>query len=572
MQHLLDSLNRDEADKMALDALYPDKQEWQALLNQFISHVDEKELLELETTLAGDTVTYCHSELNKPVCELTELEKTFSSVNIPEFPVKTGTYVQYLREDILNHVIPVSSPAFVGHMTSALPTHLPALGKILTALNQNLVKLETSHVLTALERQVLGMMHKLIYNRDDDFYQQWLHNGDHALATFCSGGTLANLTAMWACRNQLMPAKGDFAGIAREGLARGLIHYGYSGLAILVSELGHYSLKKTVDVLGLGQDALVKVDTDKDGRICIDALRAQLQNLHQRNIKPMAIVGIAGTTETGAIDPLNVLADIAEQEQCHFHVDAAWGGASLLSERYRHLFKGIERADTVTIDAHKQMYVPMGSGMVLFRQPALADAIAQHANYIVRKGSKDLGRHTLEGSRSAMSLMLHSNFHLLGRRGLGHLIDAGIDKAKQFADLIRQQEDFELISEPQLCLLTYRYVPRAVLQKLREEAEPVRQKLNEALNALNQNIQTMQWAAGKTFVSRTCLHPVQWSRQPTIVFRVVLANPLTTPEILENMLEEQRRLAQQSPYWQVLQDLCPIDLKRQHNNKCANSL
>ncbi|MDC9613821.1 putative pyridoxal-dependent aspartate 1-decarboxylase [Xenorhabdus khoisanae] len=555
MLYFLDGLNPDEADKSALHTSCPDGQEWQTLLDQFIPHAGEEELLELETSIAGDPVTYCQHELNKPVHELAELEKQFTSVIIPELPVDTGTYVRHLSEDVLNHVVPVSSPTFVGHMTSALPKHLPALGKILTALNQNLVKLETSHVLTALERQVLGMMHKLVYNRDDDFYQQWLHNGSHALATFCSGGTLANLTAMWACRNQLMPANGDFSGLAREGLARGLIHYGYNGLAILVSELGHYSLKKTVDVLGLGQDALVKVATDRNGRICIDALLTQLQNLRQRNIKPMAIVGIAGSTETGSIDPLNVLADIAEQEQCHFHVDAAWGGASLLSERYRHLFDGIERADTVTIDAHKQMYVPMGAGVVLFRQPTLTDAIAQHANYIVRKDSKDLGRHTLEGSRSAMSLMLHSNFHLLGRRGLAHLIDASIEKARQFADLIRQQEDFELISEPQLCLLTYRYVPSMVLQALREGPESAKQKLHDMLNALNQNIQAMQWTAGKTFVSRTSINPAQWNRQPTTVLRVVLANPLTTPEILEDMLEEQRQLALQSPFWQTLQDL-----------------
>ncbi|MDC9595330.1 pyridoxal-dependent aspartate 1-decarboxylase PanP [Xenorhabdus anantnagensis] len=524
----------------------------------FLDSLDEQEwqtLLELETDIAGDPVTYCLRKLNKPMHELTELESKFSSVIIPDSPVNTGTYAQYLSKDILNHVVPVSSPTFVGHMTSALPKHLPVLGKILTALNQNLVKLETSHILTALERQVLGMMHKLVYNHDESFYKQWLHNGDHALATFCSGGTLANLTAMWACRNQLMPADDDFAGLAREGLARGLLHYGYSGLAILVSELGHYSLKKTVDVLGLGQDALVKVDTDKDGRICIDDLLTQLQKLRQRNIKPMAIVGIAGSTETGSIDPLNILADIAEREQCHFHVDAAWGGASLLSERYQHLFAGIERADTVTIDAHKQMYVPMGSGMVLFRQPTLTDAIAQHANYIVRKGSKDLGRHTLEGSRSAMSLMLHSNFHLLGRQGLARLIDASIEKARQFADLIRQQEEFELISEPQLCLLTYRYVPPMVLQALREGPESVKQQLHESLNALNQSIQAMQWSAGKFFVSRTCIKPVQWNRQPTTVLRVVLANPLTTLEMLGNMLEEQRQLARQSPFWQDLQDL-----------------
>ncbi|CDL81871.1 pyridoxal-dependent aspartate 1-decarboxylase PanP [Xenorhabdus szentirmaii] len=554
MLHFLDSLDRNEADKTTPDTSCMEQQEWQALIDQFISHVDEEQLLELETNIAGDPVTFCHRELNKPICELTELEKMFSSVDIPESPVEAKAYIRHLETDVFNQVVPVSSPTFVGHMTSALPTHLPALSKILTALNQNLVKLETSHVLTALERQVLGMMHKLVYDRDDDFYHQWLHDGDHALAAFCSGGTLANLTAMWACRNQLMPADGDFSGIAREGLARGLLHYGYNGLAILVSELGHYSLKKTADVLGLGQDALIKVNTDRNGRICIDDLHTQLQHLHERNIKPMAIVGIAGTTETGAIDPLNVLADIAEREQCHFHVDAAWGGASLLSERHRHLFAGIERADTVTIDAHKQMYVPMGSGMVLFRQPALTDAIAQHANYILRKGSKDLGRHTLEGSRSAMSLMLHSNFHLLGKRRLGNLIDASIEKAQQFANMIRQQDDFELISEPQLCLLTYRYAPQAVLQALCEGPDARKQTLHEALNALNQNIQTMQWTAGNSFVSRTCLRPVQWAGQPTIVFRVVLANPLTTLEMLDDMLKEQRQLAQQSPYWKTLQD------------------
>ncbi|PHM60987.1 pyridoxal-dependent aspartate 1-decarboxylase PanP [Xenorhabdus ishibashii] len=555
MRYFPDNLDHDEADKKTLNTHCLDAQEWQALLDQFISCIGEEDLAKLETEIAGDPVTYCLHKLNTPIHKLAELENQFSSVIIPESPVDAGAYVQHLSENILNQVVPVSSPTFVGHMTSALPRHLPALGKIVTALNQNLVKLETSHILTALERQVLGMMHKLVYHCDETFYKQWLHNSDHALATFCSGGTVANLTAMWACRNQLMPADGDFAGLAREGLARGLIHYGYSGLAILVSELGHYSLKKTVDILGLGQDALIKVDTDKDGRICIDALFIQLQKLRQRNIKPMAIVGIAGTTETGSIDPLDILADIAEQEQCHFHVDAAWGGASLLSERYRHLLTGIERADTVTIDAHKQMYVPVGAGMVLFRQPTLTNAIAQHANYIVRKGSKDLGRHTLEGSRSAISLMLHSNFHLLGRQRLAGLIDASIEKAQQFADLIRQQEDFELISEPQLCLLTYRYVPPKVLPALREGSEQVKQQLHEFINVLNQNIQAMQWTAGKSFVSHTTLNPVQWARQPTTVLRVVLANPLTTLAILENMLKEQRQLAQQSPLWQTLHNL-----------------
>ena len=110
-----------------------------------------------------------------------------------------------------------------------------------------------------------------------------------------------------------------------------------------------------------------------------------------------------------------------------FTTDAleAWGGATLLSERERGRFAGIERADSVVIDAHKQFYVPMGAGMVLFRDPSWTQEIVQHANYIVRKGSVDLGRHTLEGSRGAAAVMLYANLHLLGRKGLARLIDTG---------------------------------------------------------------------------------------------------------------------------------------------------
>ncbi|WP_350609444.1 pyridoxal-dependent decarboxylase, partial [Pseudoalteromonas sp. 41-MNA-CIBAN-0057] len=89
------------------------------------------------------------------------------------------------------------------------------------------------------------------------------------------------------------------------------------------------------------------------------------------------------------IDPLEDMANLAQEINCHFHVDAAWGGATLLSNTHRHLLKGIEHADSITIDAHKQMYVPMGAGLVLFKDPAATDAIEHHAEYILRKGSKD---------------------------------------------------------------------------------------------------------------------------------------------------------------------------------------
>ncbi len=484
-----------------------------------------------------------------PVGACATREAQFTSVDLPEDPTAPQAHADHLLHDVFRHVMPVASPAFVGHMTSSLPSFMPSLAKIVAALNQNVVKLETSGALTGLERQVIGMLHKLVFSRDGGFYAQWLHNPEHSLGAFCAGGTTANLAALWASRNNVLRARDGFPGLHNAGLMAALRHYGYDGLAIVVSERGHYSLRKAADVLGIGRDNLVPVAVDGDGRIRIDKLRETLADLKVRNIRPMAIVGIAGSTETGAVDPLDAMADVAQEAGCHFHVDAAWGGATLLSERERWRFAGIERADSVVIDAHKQFYVPMGAGMVLFRDPAWTQEIIQHANYIVRKGSVDLGRHTLEGSRGAAAVMLYANLHLLGRKGLARLIDTGIDNAKYFASLIEQQPDFELDSRPQLCILTYRHVPEAVRAALLSASTPAerREQIQQALDALTISIQEMQRDAGRSFVSRTQLTSSQWGGRAIAVFRVVLANPDTTHDILQGVLAEQRALAAQSP-------------------------
>ena len=320
-------------------------------------------------------------------------------------------------------------------------------------INQNLVKIETSKAFTPLERQVLGMMHHLAYGQNDAFYSKWMHSAKTSLGAFCSGGTVANITALWIARNRLLKADGEFTGIASQGIVAGMLHYGYRGLAVLISERGHYSLGKSVDLLGIGRDNLVGIKTTDDNKVDVNAMRDKARELESKGIKVMAIVGVAGTTETGNIEPLNEMADLAQEINCHFHVDAAWGGATLLSNTYRPLLNGIERADSITIDAHKQMYVPMGAGLVLFKDPAATDAIEHHAEYILRKGSKDLGSHTLEGSRPGMAMLVHACLRVIGRKGYEMLIDRSIKKARYFADLIKADEDFELISEPELCLL-----------------------------------------------------------------------------------------------------------------------
>lgn len=478
---------------------------------------------------------------------LKEIEKDFSNAHIPEQPQFVSDHTQYLLDTLVSHSVHTASPSFIGHMTSALPYFLMPLSKIMIALNQNLVKIETSKAFTPLERQVLGMIHRLIYGETDHFYQQWMHSAEHSLGAFCSGGTIANITALWVARNNALKAEGDFPGVEKAGLFKAMRHYGHEGLAILVSERGHYSLKKAADVLGIGQEGLVAVKTDAHNRICPHDLEQKITELKANKIKVFAVVGVAETTETGNIDPLRTIAQICQREQIHFHIDAAWGGATLMSNRYRGLLDGVELADSVTIDAHKQLYIPMGAGMVLFKDPNAMRSIEHHAQYILRQGSKDLGSHTLEGSRSGMAMLVYASMHIISRPGYQLLIDQSIEKARYFADLIDAQTDFELVSQPELCLLTYRYLPEHVRMALEKSQGVQRAQLNELLNELTKFIQKKQRETGKSFVSRTQLNPHQWDKLATIVFRVVLANPLTTKEILHNVLDEQREIAQQAP-------------------------
>ncbi|MDG1733535.1 MAG: putative pyridoxal-dependent aspartate 1-decarboxylase [Thalassotalea sp.] len=476
---------------------------------------------------------------------LFEIEKDFADSKIPEQPQYVSDHTHHLLDKLISQSVHTSAPSFIGHMTSALPYFILPLSKLMTGLNQNLVKIETSKAFTPLERQVLGMMHRLVYKQDDGFYQQWMHSAEHSLGAFCSGGTVANITALWVARNLLLKADGDFKGVAQEGLFKALKHYGYDGLAILVSDRGHYSLKKAADILGIGRDNVIAIKTDANNRIDCLELEKQCEALASQNIKVMSIVGIAGTTETGNIDPLRKVAEIARKFDCHFHVDAAWGGATLLSNKYRNLLDGIELADSVTIDAHKQMYVPMGAGLVVFKDPSAVAGIEHHAEYILRKGSKDLGSHTLEGSRPGMAMLVYASMHVISRPGYELLINQSIEKAKYFANLIELDDDFQLVTEPELCLLTYRYVPKAVQDFLKTASKENEYKINIELDKLTKSMQKRQRETGQSFVSRTRIEVDIPLLEKISVFRVVLANPLTTQEILEAILVEQKQIAAQ---------------------------
>ncbi len=474
---------------------------------------------------------------------LLKLSNRFKNSCISKNPAKKlADVIKGIIEDIAPHAVNVASPYFIGHMTSAIPFFMVHLQTIVTALNQNLVKLETSKVASIFERQVLAKIHRLIYDNDDSFYDHHIQRPGSTLGTFVEDGTLANLTALWVARNAFFKPIEGFDGVEKEGMASAYNAFGIDRCVVLVSQLGHFSLRKSGGVLGIGNKYFLSIDVDRNNRMDITKLKETIKAIKTDSCKTkiLAVVGIAGTTETGTVDPLFEIAEICDKHNIHFHVDAAWGGPTLLSEKYKTLLSGIHLADSVTIDGHKQFYMPMGCGMVYFKNPSIMDNIAYYASYVNRPGSVDLGIRSIVGSRSAMSLILGSSLEIMGTMGYALLIDHGIETARAFAEEINKRPLFELITEPQLNILTYRIFPNKIEIELNNADSKKKKELNQKLNHINITVQRLQREAGKSFVSRTTLK--RTANEEKVVLRSVIMNPMTNMKIIREILDEQEEI------------------------------
>jgi glutamate decarboxylase len=473
---------------------------------------------------------------------LRTLAEKFRESRLPAEPSRASDYLDYLAENVVAHSTRTASPRFIGHMTSALPYFVRQLAQLMTAMNQNVVKLETAKAFSFYERQTLAMMHRLVFGLPGEFYERHVQDGESTLGAIVSGGTLANLTALWCARNAALGPREGFAGVEAEGMAAALKHYGYENAVVIGSELMHFSFDKAAGLLGFGTRQLVKVPVNRRHRVDLAALERTVAECRERNHLVLALVGVAGTTDSGAIDPLPEMADIAREAGIHFHVDAAWSGPVLFSCRHRHKLAGLERADSVTIDGHKQLYLPMGIGIVMLRDPRLAKVIEKQARYIVRPGSIDLGKRSLEGSRPGTVLFLHAALNIIGALGYEFLIEEGIRKTRHMAKLVADRPEFELLLEPEINILLYRYIPKALRAKA--TASRLTEDDDLAINLFNERLQKTQRQAGYSFVSRTSLDSTRdGGGIPVVALRAVIANPLTTESDIESVLQDQINIA-----------------------------
>ena len=320
------------------------------------------------------------------------LAERFAVSEMPAGSLRPERYLEVLREDVMPYSNRVASPRCLAHMNQGPPEFMRPLSRLVAAMNQNLTKADASRALTLCERQALAMMHRLVYGRPAEFYARHAGDCESTLGIVTSGGTLANLTALWCARNAALGPCGDFRGVEREGLPAALRFFGYREAVMIGPESMHYSFTKAAGLLGLGEEGLLRVPIDRRGRIDMRAARATVAACQARGACILALIGVAGSTDAGAIDPLGELAELARRGAGPFPCRCRLGGPLLFSAQHRDRLAGIERADSVTIDGHKQLYLPLGIGLLLLRDPHAARAIEKQAHYLSRRGSADLGR------------------------------------------------------------------------------------------------------------------------------------------------------------------------------------
>lgn len=262
--------------------------------------------------------------------------------------------------------------------------------------------------------------------------------------TLTSGGSLGNLTALLAMR-QARAGYDAWRGGTQEPLA------------VITSSDAHYSVARAVRVMGWGDAGVITVPVDDKHRLRAAAIEAALDS------RVIGIVAAAGSTATGAFDPLDEIADVAEKHRLWLHVDAAHGGGALLSARHRGKLAGIARADSLVWDAHKLMMMPALVTAVLFKDGAHAyEAFAQQASYLFAGGAPadtwwDLGQRTLECTKRAMSIELWSAMRAHGEAWFGEVVDRLFELARIFAEKLSASGDFELALPPEGNIVCFRH-------------------------------------------------------------------------------------------------------------------
>jgi L-2,4-diaminobutyrate decarboxylase len=374
-----------------------------------------------------------------------ELSALFKSNPLPGSSLGLNKISEGLRT-IIRHSVNVNHPHAIAHLHC--PPTIPAVAAdfLISALNQSMDSFDQAPVATIVEQELIQFLCR----------EAGLPSG--ADGTMTTGGSQSNYLGLLLARDSLLrkhwkcnPQKSGLPAQARR-------------FRILCSAVSHFTVEKSASQLGLGTDSVIRIPVDSQFRMDVAFLRRALERLEKKGLVPMAIVATAGSTDFGSIDPLPEIAEVASDASVWLHVDAAYGGALLFSGHHRGKLASIETADSLAIDFHKLLWQPIPCSAFLLRHQPDFDCIKMHADYLnpeslEAQGVPNLVTTSLLTSRRFDALKLWISFQYLGRKKLAAMIDRTIDLARYAAAMVKDNSHFELICEPQLSTVVFRYVP-----------------------------------------------------------------------------------------------------------------
>jgi L-2,4-diaminobutyrate decarboxylase len=406
---------------------------------------------------------------------------------------------QQFFNDLIEQSIQLHNPRYMGHQV-AVPLPITALASMVSSLlNNGMAIYEMGPVASVLEKWIISHFAGLIGNRVADGF-------------LTSGGTLATLTALLSARQAML--KNDVWENGQE-----------KKLAIMVSEQAHYSVDKAARIMGLGSKGVIKVPVDEEFKMQTNQLESLFEKAESDGLKVIAVVANGCSTSTGTYDDLTAISKFCDSKNIWFHLDAAHGGGVIYSPKYKHLLKSIEKADSVIIDLHKMLMGPALSTLVLFKDSDDSyKTFSQKAQYLWEneqdKEWYNYAKRTLECTKLMMSVRFYAIIQAYGTEIFDEYVTRQYDLAREFAEMIKNQPDFELAAQPMSNIVCFRCAPQNVAD----------------LNELNGRIRRKSLENGDYYIVQTELNA-------NIYLRVTLMNPFTETSHLKSLLEEITKMA-----------------------------
>ncbi len=428
-------------------------------------------------------------------------------------PSKEGLGVQKsldrMVELFLNKSLKVHHPHSLAHLHCPTMVTSQVAEVLINATNQSMDSWDQSPAGSLMEVQLI------------DWLRQKVGYGAGQAGVFTSGGTQSNLMGVLLARDACIAKhwkdeNGNPWSVQRDGVPSDAMR----NVKVICSENAHFSVQKNMAMMGMGFQSVVTVPVNDNAQMDVDALEKTMAHLQAEGKIVACVVATAGTTDAGAIDPLKEIREITNTYGAWMHIDAAWGGALILSNDYRSMLDGIELSDSVTLDFHKHYFQTISCGAFLLKDEANYRFMHYEAEYLnsaydEEHGVPNLVSKSLQTTRRFDALKLWMTVEALGEELYGSMIDHGVGLTRDVAAYIDATDGLEMLVDPQFASVLFRVIP---------EGYPT-----ELLDTLNQNVADELFARGEANIGVTKVGQVQSLKMTTL-------SPVATLDNVKNLL------------------------------------